>query len=158
VGKLNSRTSLPRLQGALHLRKIGFPVAVLLWDYFSWGTLFREQAGSAFDAPDVLSPEGGQVMPQAPSSDWSKQWSKLIARAWADAAFKARLLADPVAVLQEHGLTVPPGVQVKVVENTDQVLYLMLPPAPSGELAEEDLEDIAAGFTGGAGNDTISRR
>jgi Nitrile hydratase, alpha chain len=103
-------------------------------------------------------PEGGQATPQAPLSDWSKQWSKLIAKAWANEAFKKGLLADPAAVLQEHGLTVPPGVQVKVVQNTDQVLYLMLPPAPSGELAEEDLEAIAAGFTGGSGNDTFSRR
>jgi hypothetical protein len=97
-------------------------------------------------------------MPQAPLSDWSKQWSKLIARAWADETFKKRLLAEPALVLQEHGLKVPPGVQVKVVQNTDQVLYLMLPPAPSGELSDEELEDVAAGFTGATGNDSVSRR
>ena len=85
-------------------------------------------------------------MPQVPSTDWDKQWSKLIARAWADEAFKRRLLASPAAVLQEYGLLVPPGVQVKIMENTAQVLHLMLPPRPVGELTEDELEQVAAGY------------
>jgi Nitrile hydratase, alpha chain len=78
-----------------------------------------------------------------------KQWAQIVAKAWSDDKFKQRLLADPVAVLKEHGLNSPPGLQVKVVENTDQVLYLTLPAKPSGELSEADLEQVAGGVAGG---------
>jgi hypothetical protein len=69
----------------------------------------------------------------------------VVARAWADEGFKRRLLADPKAVLQEHGLAAPPGVEVRVVENTATVLYLALPARPAGELTEADLAKVAAG-------------
>jgi len=68
-----------------------------------------------------------------------KQWSQIVALAWADPGFKSRLLADPGAVLQEHGLELEPGMQVKVIENTDKVRHLILPESPSGELSEEEL-------------------
>jgi hypothetical protein len=83
-------------------------------------------------------------------SDFEFQWGQMVARAWADPAFKAKLLADPVAVLKENGLAPPAGLQLKVVENTDKVLHLVLPvkPAPQ-ELSEEELHRVAGG--GGAG-------
>jgi hypothetical protein len=64
------------------------------------------------------------------SSDFEYQWSQLVARAWIDPIFKARLLADPAAVLKENGLEPPPGMQIQVVEDTDQVVHLPLPPTP----------------------------
>jgi hypothetical protein len=111
-----------------------------------------------FDFPDGFMRKGGWAMQHVLSSDWNKQWTKLIARAWADEAFKRRLLASPAAVLQECGLAVPPGVQVKVVENSDQVLHLMLPPRPVGELTEEELEQVAAGLGSGDDSMTVMRR
>jgi hypothetical protein len=63
----------------------------------------------------------------AESTNFEYQWSQLVARAWADPDFKARLLADPAAVLKEHGLEVPPGVEIKVVEDSAKVLHLPLP-------------------------------
>jgi hypothetical protein len=70
----------------------------------------------------------------------------VVARAWADPAFKAKLIADPAVVLKENGLLVPAGVTIKVVENTDKVLHLALPlpPAPE-ELSEEELHRAAGG-------------
>jgi hypothetical protein len=78
--------------------------------------------------------------------DFEYQWSQLVARAWADPAFKAKLLADPAAVLKENGLIVPAGITLKVVENTPNTLYLTLPlpPAPE-ELSEEELHRAAGG-------------
>jgi|SRR5208282_1597007 len=73
----------------------------------------------------------------------AKQWAQVVARAWSDAAFKKRLLAQPAAVLKEAGLESPEGSQVKVVENTDRVVHLVLPPAP--ELAEEELDRVSGG-------------
>jgi hypothetical protein len=83
----------------------------------------------------------------------NKAWGQIVARAWQDEGFKRRLLAEPVAVLKDHGIAAPAGVQVKVVENTDQVRYFTLPVKPRGELADKDLELAAggafAGYTGG---------
>ena len=62
--------------------------------------------------------------------DFETKWGELVARAWADPAFKARLLADPEAVLAEHGVAMPAGFQVRVVEDTDRVVHLTLPPPP----------------------------
>ena len=77
-------------------------------------------------------------------------WNRLVAQAWADPAFKQRLLADPVAVLKENGLLVPSGVTLKVVENTDKVIHLVLPPRPSpAELSEEELRRVAGGGAAG---------
>jgi hypothetical protein len=33
-----------------------------------------------------------------------KPWSRIVARAWADQAFRIRLLLDPKTVLREHGV------------------------------------------------------
>ncbi len=33
-----------------------------------------------------------------------KDYAKIIAQAWVDEEFKARLLADPATVLKEHGI------------------------------------------------------
>src|SRR5437899_3257117 len=79
-------------------------------------------------------------------ADFEYQWGQLVSRAWADAAFKAKLLADPAAVLKENGLAPPAGKQIKVVENTDKVIYLILPTQPSAaELSEEELQRVAGG-------------
>jgi len=88
---------------------------------------------------------------QAQTQEYAKRYGQLVARAWGDAAFKARLLAEPAAVLAEHGIPVPPGVEVRAVENTDRVLYLALPPAPSDELSDEQLDAVAGGDTASTG-------
>ena len=72
-------------------------------------------------------------------------YAKVVARAWSDEAFKAKLKSDPHATLAEHGVAVPPGMTVKVQENTADTFHLVLPQAPEGELSEADLEKVAGG-------------
>src|SRR5262245_48153603 len=86
-----------------------------------------------------------------PSSvaDWieevttSDTWAQVVARAWADAAFEARLMSDPTAVLYEAGLEVPTGLEVRVEASEGQEAladrtHLVLPPKPTaGEYMEE---------------------
>ena len=85
-------------------------------------------------------------MATAQSQEWSKKVGQITAKAWTDAAFKKRLLSDPVAVLKDYGLTLPPDVKVKVVEDTDTLIHLSLRPKPADkELSEEDLAAVAAG-------------
>ena len=73
--------------------------------------------------------------------------AKAIAHAWSDAEFKARLLSDPHAALAEHGVEVPAGTTIKVVENTENTQHLVLPVIPDafGQLPLDDLEKVAAG-------------
>ncbi len=79
--------------------------------------------------------------------EYAKKYGQIVAKAWADEEFKARLLADPAAVLQAEGLAVPAGVELRAVENTAQVMYLTLPPKPSEELSDEQLNQVAGGTT-----------
>ena len=76
------------------------------------------------------------------------KWQQIIVRAWSDEVFKKRLLADPAAVLKESGLEMPEGVQIRMVENTDKVIHLVLPrKTDSGELEGEDLEQAVGGVS-----------
>jgi hypothetical protein len=79
----------------------------------------------------------------------ARKWGQVVAMAWSDEAFKRRLVTEPAAVLREQGMDVPPGVEVRVVENTARVQHLVLPPQPAeGELSEEQLAQAAGGFSG----------
>ena len=75
-------------------------------------------------------------------------YDKLIARAWSDEKFKARLLAEPAAVLAQNGIDVPAGREVRVVEDTDTIAHLVLPLPPSDELGDEQLVGVAGGLRG----------
>jgi len=76
----------------------------------------------------------------AQQTEYAQKYHQVMAQAWEDPAFKQRLLASPTAVLQERGIAVPAGREVKVVENTDQVAYFPLPAKPlDGDLAAEQL-------------------
>src|SRR6185437_9617755 len=67
-----------------------------------------------------------------------KQWGQIVARAWADDDFKARLLAHPKVVMREYGLEIDPEVEVSVVEDSAAVRHFVLPPNPTGDLSEEE--------------------
>ena len=52
--------------------------------------------------------------------------ARLVARAWVDAEFKARLLADARAAAAELGLDADPAPRVVAVENTDRVHHVVV--------------------------------
>jgi hypothetical protein len=70
------------------------------------------------------------------------KWSKVVAEAWADYAFKERLMKNPASALKKFGIDVPQGLEFRVVENTDKVRYITLPPKPQGDVTS---------LSGGAG-------
>ena len=76
--------------------------------------------------------------------------AQLFAACWKDEALKARFMADPKAVLKEHGLDVPDNMDVKVVENADDCVHITLPAPPTGhgDLSDEELSNAAGGTTG----------
>ena len=78
--------------------------------------------------------------------EFQKAFGKLVAKAWADEEFKAKLLSEPMMVLQENEITIPDGVEVKVIENTDTTIHLILPAASvEEELSDDDLDSVSGG-------------
>ena len=87
-------------------------------------------------------------------------WSQVVARAWCDEGFMKRLLSDPRAVLAEHDLEAPPGMEVEVVlgtevkvDDTGTVRRFFLPASPPPGLFEEELVGDVMGYCycGGCG-------
>jgi hypothetical protein len=74
----------------------------------------------------------------------SPKMAQIIAKCWSDAAFKAGLLADPVAVLLSEGLSLPAGIRVEVVEDTPQRVHWVLPVKPT-DLSDAQLDALAGG-------------
>ena len=52
--------------------------------------------------------------------------ARIVARAWTDAGFKQRLLNDVRSAVAELGYTLPPESQLAVLEDTDDVHYLVV--------------------------------
>jgi hypothetical protein len=77
--------------------------------------------------------------------------SQIIAKAAKDEAFKKALLANPKAALEsEFGVKLPEDVSYKVLEETANQQYLVLPAvppaAPEDELSDAELEEVAGGL------------
>jgi anti-anti-sigma factor len=77
-----------------------------------------------------------------------------IVRACTDAAYRARLLANPRAALAEEGIEVPPEIEVRVHENTDNKIVAVLPGPQAADLQERTRQlpsgpvaDVPAGLT-----------
>jgi hypothetical protein len=71
----------------------------------------------------------------------------LITKGQSDAAFKARAINNTEQVLREIGVTLPPGIQIKVVPNTERERNVVVP-APRrapGELEDTQLAAVAGG-------------
>jgi hypothetical protein len=74
-------------------------------------------------------------------------WDRIVTKAWQDESFKKRLLAEPALLLKEHGLEIQPDKQLRLFEDTDRILHLVLPAKPSGELTDADLDAVAGGLS-----------
>ncbi len=69
---------------------------------------------------------------------------RLLEKAADDETFRARLLADPKAVVQDElGVKIPDGFTLEVHEEAADTSHLVLP--PTAALGDADLEQVAAG-------------
>jgi hypothetical protein len=59
-----------------------------------------------------------------------KKMAKVIAKAWSDRSFKEKLFSDPKTVLEANGVILPTGLEVKVVEQTNKLIYVVIPFRP----------------------------
>jgi len=75
-------------------------------------------------------------------TEQANPFQQIIAKCWADEAFKLRLLADPAGTLKQEGVEPPSGVSIQVLENTDTQICLVIPQRPT-ELSDEVSANIA---------------
>jgi hypothetical protein len=78
----------------------------------------------------------------------SKKLGEVIKKAWDDEAFMARLLKDATTVLAEEGIVLPEGMEVKAVQNSEKLTYLVVPPKPSSAITDCELDTVAGGYEG----------
>ena len=70
--------------------------------------------------------------------------AKIVGKAAEDADFRARLLSDPKAAIeQELGVAIPASLSVEVHEEGDATAHLVLP--PDSRLSDGDLQAVAGG-------------
>jgi Nitrile hydratase, alpha chain len=74
----------------------------------------------------------------------------IVQRSMEDEDFRQRLLDDPKGTVeQELATQLPEDVEVSVVEESQQTIYLVLPfrsaDLPAGELSDQQLEAVAGG-------------
>lgn len=82
-----------------------------------------------------------------PQTDNPNAYTGLIYKAWSDPAFKADLLADPQGAFGkyfQHQLPAKPA--LKVVEQTDSALYIVIPQRPAS-LSDAELDQVAGGIS-----------
>ena len=72
-------------------------------------------------------------------------YATIMTKAMRDPAFKAQLLSDPHAALKGAGFAVRDGMTIKVIENTESQVHIVLP-ASHVKLSNADLDKVAGGI------------
>jgi hypothetical protein len=80
----------------------------------------------------------------AKQEDRIKIWAKIVAKAWADAGYKKRLLADPASAFAAEGYEIPKSFKLRVVEDKANEATLVLPQPPEEGVQIQDLEQRLA--------------
>ena len=69
----------------------------------------------------------------------------LVQRYHADPDYRGQVEADPVAAFREQGMELPSNIEVRVLANTDDTRYIIMPPDPNADLGDEMLANVAGG-------------
>jgi hypothetical protein len=94
--------------------------------------------------------KGERIMTEASGGGRSEIERRLIEKSLEDESLRQRLLADPKGALEDElGTRLPENIEVRIVEETADTIYLVLPSAsPVGEvdeLSDQELEVVAGG-------------
>ena len=93
-----------------------------------------------------------QTSPTAPEAGGpERQWLELFERYYEDDSVRTRIHGgEGLEVLSELGITVPEAVEVRFVENTDDVRHVIFPSDPNRFLTDEQLSNVAGGDCAGS--------
>jgi hypothetical protein len=92
-------------------------------------------------------------MTEASGGGSRTEWERsIVQRSMENEEFRQRLLDDPKGTVeQELGSGLPESVEVRVVEESAEIIYLVLPSrsadAQGRELADQELEEVSGGAT-----------
>lgn len=76
-------------------------------------------------------------------SEYTRGLAHVVVQAWRSDAYRQALVHDPHEVLlRDAGIEIPRDVEIRVVENTERVQYLVLPAKPAPPIAEEEAEHV----------------
>ena len=78
-----------------------------------------EKKPAAASAREELTPERLERNQQV--------YADVVDKYYGDPDFKARMEADPTAVLKAEGVEIPSGAKVKLLFNTESLLHIVLP-------------------------------
>jgi hypothetical protein len=114
----------------------------------SAGALAVTTLGSSGALAQDAKAQGVKPAPNA-SNQSSDAEHRIIERALRDKEYRNRLIANPTKVIgEEVGSALPRGVQFKVVQETPNTVYLVLPHLPAveaGKISNTDLQSAAVG-------------
>ena len=96
----------------------------------------------------MADPRFTQLPPDA-FQQHTEAWLRLAERYRSDPDFRASLSGDARSALNKMGFALPEGVEVRVVVNTADTVYFVMPPDPNMELTDEALLAVAGGSTTG---------
>jgi hypothetical protein len=87
-----------------------------------------------------------------PTANWTRGqlWDKIVEQAQKNPKYYQQLLSDPRGLMEKQlGTSIPRNVNIKVLEETAETYYIVLPAiAKEGaELSDSDLEKVAGGGT-----------
>ncbi len=98
------------------------------------------------NVPEVLS------MDPAAASDGAAAMTRFADKYRKEPDLRARIEENPIAVFTGYGIELPPGTDIRVVEDTAEVFHFTMPFAPNADLTDEQLDRVAGG-TGYRGPD-----
>ncbi|MCP4835349.1 MAG: NHLP leader peptide family natural product precursor [Phycisphaera sp.] len=83
---------------------------------------------------------------------------RLFVACWKDDAVRDRFLDDPRSVLAEFGVEVPEDLEVRVVQNDDDLVHVTLPATPASHpsLSDEELSLAAGGAAMHTGSECLT--
>ena len=97
--------------------------------------------------PDIHKTAMGQKLPNLSDLELGEELIDRFAERYrADAGLRARCAAgDAAQALAELGMTAPGGAEARIVENTDEVTWVVFPRDPNEPLSDDMLGSVAGG-------------
>ncbi len=82
---------------------------------------------------------------------WQEFQQGLIAKAMEDESFRKELLENPKSVMESEmakldtEAKLPDEVDIKVIEQPENAIYIVLPTQPNSELSDNELDQVSGG-------------